>query len=102
MKHGVVYEPPAVVATPARAPPSLAIVSYRTECTVRPGPGQVALVGAAPGTDVQLAGADGSVVRDDDVDLLGSLLFRNLDPGDYTLRSADHATAPFTVPGFDE
>src|SRR5688500_13659933 len=65
---------------------------------IRPAPGQVALAAAAPGTDVELVGADGSVVRDDDVDLLGSLLCRSLDPGDYTLRSADHASGSFAVP----
>jgi hypothetical protein len=72
------------------------------EWLVRPGPGQVALLDAAPGIDVELVGADGSVVRDDDVDLLGSLLFRYLDPGEYTMRSADQVSEPFTVPGFDE
>ena len=73
------------------------------EWIVRPGPGQVAILGAAPGIDVDLLGADGSVLASDQVDLLGSLLFRNLEPGDYSLQpESGDATDLVTVPGFDE
>jgi len=73
------------------------------EWTIRSGPGQLAILGAAPGIDVDLLGSDGSVVASDQVDLLGSLLFRNLEPGDYSLQpESGDATDLVTVPGFNE
>src|SRR5215213_10224812 len=87
----------AGTATAGSSPPP-----STTEWIVRPGPGQVALLHAGPGTDIELVGGDGSVVRDDDVDLLGSVLFRSVEPGEYTLRSGDRSSEPFAVPGFDE
>src|SRR5690606_33696298 len=54
--------------------------------TLRPGPGQVALLAGAPGLDVALLDAAGEVAATGDVDLLGSLLFADLEPGEYTLR----------------
>ncbi len=64
---------------------------------VRPGTLQVALTGAEPGTEVTLL-RDGEVVTDGVVDDLGSLLFRELQPGDgYVLRTETEASDPFAV-----
>ena len=70
--------------------------------TVRPGPGQLALTGAAPGTEVELFDADDAYVTSDDIDLLGSLIFRALQPGEYHVHTAEGASDIVDVPGFDE
>ena len=165
MKHGVVYVPRAVVATPVRAAPSIAVAVNVTGCTardandrsaspmratspcasgqqcravhdaiavlavtsadrsssadcrsrrraataaiVRPGPGQIAILDAPPGS--RTSACSSAVTRRSPkatVDLAGSLLFRGLEPGDYTVE-IETSTAPVTttdvaVPGFDE
>lgn len=70
--------------------------------TLRPGPGQLAILGAAPGIDVELLDAAGSVAATGDVDLLGSLLFRGLEPGEYTVHASTGESANAAVPGFDQ
>jgi uncharacterized protein len=72
---------------------------------LRPGPGQLAVLEGPPGADVHLLGAGGTMVAEGSVDFAGSLLFRGVEPGDYTveieawqLRIVDDVT----VPGFDD
>ena len=127
MKHGVVYVPRAVVATPVRAAPSAAVGANVTGCTtcdandvrtrrvltaligvvlvaapsasavgmdleepiVRPGPGQITVLGAPPGTDVRVLVGGDAVVAEGAVDLAGSLLFREVEPGPYTVEIED-------------
>lgn len=66
--------------------------------TVRPGPGQIALLGARPGEEwvVRGNGVETSAV----VDELGSALWRHLDPGDYSL-TGPNGTGSYTVTDFD-
>jgi len=65
--------------------------------TVQPGTEQVAVLDAQPGDTITVTGPDGAAT-DGTVDEQGSLLFRNLTPGDgYTLASATERSAPFAV-----
>ena len=73
---------------------------------VRPGPGQLAILGAEPGRNVRLLVGGDAAVAESTVDLAGSLLFRNLEPGEYAVE-IETSTTPFAsesiaVPGFDE
>ena len=52
---------------------------------LRPGPGRSPSSSAAPGSDVRLLVGGDAVDRRGHVDLAGSLLFRNLEPGAYTV-----------------
>ena len=64
---------------------------------VRPGTEQVAVTGAEPGTEVLLV-RDDVTVATGTVDELGSLLLRDLEPGDgYVLRTDRQASEPFAV-----
>jgi uncharacterized protein len=75
------------------------------EPTVRPGPGQITVLGALPGADVRVLVGGDAVVAEGAVDLAGSLLFRDVEPGEYTVELAaagDVSTTDISVPGFDE
>ena len=72
---------------------------------VRPGPGQVAILDAPPGADARLLVGGDAVIAEGDVDLAGSLLFRNVEPGSYTVEVENEGgltTTDVEVPGFDE
>ncbi len=65
---------------------------------VQPGTEQVAILDAVPGTAVSLIDATGEEAASGSVDEQGSLLFRDITPGDdYLLRTRDEESAPFTV-----
>ncbi len=55
---------------------------------VQPGTNQLAVLGAAHGTALELVAADGTVADKGEADALGSLLFRQVEPGTYTVRSS--------------
>ena len=56
------------------------------EWIVQPGSEQVAVLDAPVGTELELVGDDGSVAATGTVDELGSLLFRDVTSGTYTVR----------------
>ena len=66
-------------------PASVAAAAVLDVPIVRPGPGQVAILDAPPGADVRLLVGGDAVIAEGDVDLAGSLLFRNVEPGPYTV-----------------
>ena len=86
----------------AHGPEPLADTTSPSDWELRPGPGQVALTGAAPGISVDLLDAAGNVLATERVDFLGSLLFDGLDPGAYAVQTAGGTSDQLTVPGFDE
>jgi len=101
-----VASPPASTSTPT-APPTepttadtdpLPSASFGT----RPGPHQIAVVDAEPGDELEAVDGGGQVMATGTVDELGSLLFRNLEPGDYTVRSDAAVTGTLTVPSADD
>lgn len=72
--------------------------------TVRPSVNQVYVLGATPGEGLDLVAQGGAVTASGTVDELGSLAWRELDAGTYTVRdAADPATAsaPFVVADYD-
>ena len=79
----------------ASAPPSS--TTGAGAWTVRPGIHQVSIEGGVPGTPVRLLDASGTESGRGDIDLLGSLLFRVVSDGTYTLASDVATSAPFTV-----
>jgi uncharacterized protein len=86
-------------------PTSVAAVGVPDVPVVRPGPGQVAILDAPPGADVSLLVGGDAVIAEGDVDLAGSLLFRNVEPGSYTLEfenAGSSTTTDVDIPGFDE
>jgi predicted acyl esterase len=86
-------------------PASVAAAAALDVPIVRPGPGQVAILDAPPGADVRLLVGGDAVIAEGDVDLAGSLLFRNVEPGSYTVELEDAGDFTMTdveVPGFDE
>ena len=90
---------PAATSTTAAAP-TTTTPAAPLAATLRPGPAQLAVLGATPGTPLTLLGGAG--VQAGTVDEQGSLLWRGLAPGDYQVTSADGAAASATVPGLDE
>lgn len=64
--------------------------------TVRPGIDQIAVLDAAPGEDLELVDADGTIVGTGTADEQGSFLWRSLQQGDYTVRTtgADPTASP--------
>lgn len=73
------------------APPTTVAVA-ELDGTIRPGTEQVALLDAAPGTEVTLLDASGDEVATGTVDEQGSLLFRGVPPGDGYALAAGAAT----------
>jgi uncharacterized protein len=71
--------------------------------TVQPGSEQVAVLDVEPGTELELVDADGAdPTASGTVDDLGSLLFRSVTPGTYTIQSDTEATEPFDVAALDD
>ncbi|MBB6626173.1 CocE/NonD family hydrolase [Nocardioides sp. KIGAM211] len=75
-----------------------------TVFTVRPSVNQVYVVDATPGAQLELLDGASAVVATGTVDSAGSLAWRELDAGAYTVRTAgDPASAtPVTVADFDD
>jgi predicted acyl esterase len=71
------------------------------EFTVQPGTEQAAVVDATPGTPLQVWG-EGGPVADGTVDEAGSLLFRGLEPGSYTIQSEEATSPSFIVASPDD
>lgn len=65
--------------------------------SVRPGVHQVAIEGALPGVRLELVDAAGAAQASGRVDLLGSLLFRGVPEGTYTVAGDQATTEPFVV-----
>jgi hypothetical protein len=88
----------------AVAMPSAAAATGEASPTVRPGPGQIAIVDAPPGVDVRVLVGGDAAIADGEVDLAGSLLFRGIEPGSYMVEIGGAGSATTTdvaVPGFD-
>ncbi len=79
-------QPTTTVDAPASSAPPGPL-----EADVRPGPEQVTVLDAAPGTELRLTGDGGSF--DGTVDEQGSLLWRRVPPGSYTVTTADGSLA---------
>src|SRR5690606_29735735 len=73
-----------------------------TSFATRPGPEQIAIVGAEPGDELRIADLGGNAVASGTADEQGSLLFRGLEPGDYVVDSSGAATGKVTVTSPDE
>jgi predicted acyl esterase len=72
---------------------------------VRPGPGQITVLGAPPGAAVRVLVGGDAVVAEGAVDLAGSLLVRDVEPGPYTVeleQGGEDISTDVSVPGFDE
>ncbi len=65
--------------------------------TVAPGTRQITITGGQAGTDVVVLDASGGQVAQGTIDELGSLLFRRIDAGDYTVELADGSAASDVV-----
>jgi predicted acyl esterase len=75
--------------------PSAAASEDAAGFSVQPGSGQVAVLDAAPGTEVTLIDGGGTTTRGPSpVDELGSLVFRDVAPGRYQLVDGAGATSP--------
>ena len=70
--------------------------------TVQPGSEQVAVLDAEPGSELELVDPEQAVAATAEVDEMGSLLFRSVEPGEYTIVSDAETTEPFTVAGLDD
>ena len=71
--------------------------------TLRPGTNQVYVLGATPGDELELLDGTGAVVETGTVDVQGSLAWRRLSVGPYTVRVAGDPASesdPVTVTGF--
>ena len=80
------------------APPSpLAAAGW----TVQPGSEQVAVFDAPVGEELELVGDDGSVGASGTVDELGSLLFRDVTAGRYTVRGDVETSTEFEIVAVD-
>jgi len=80
--------PPTMETVPLLGPASFTVV---------PGTEQIAVLDAEPGAALSVT-RDGDVVADGTVDEQGSLLFRNLEPGDtYAVVSSTESTEALTV-----
>jgi hypothetical protein len=91
----------AAITTPSTTPVTTAPATTTTllaaTFAVRPGTNQIAITDATPG-DTLAVNHDATQVATGTVDSQGSLLFRNLDPGDgYTITSATQISAALTV-----
>jgi predicted acyl esterase len=104
--------PPASSTTPAttqpaptttEAPPTTAAPDLEPAAwTVQPGSEQVAVLDAEPGTELELVDPEQEVTANGEVDEMGSLLFRAVEPGEYSILSDTETTEPFTVAGLDD
>ena len=69
--------------------------------TVQPGSEQVAVLDASVGEELELVGDDGSVAATGTVDDLGSLLFRDVTSGTYTVRGETETSTEFEIAAVD-
>jgi predicted acyl esterase len=84
------------------APTTTAAALAAATFSVRPGPEQVTILDAEPGTELTVVGPDGPVASGT-VDEQGSLLFRDIEPGgDYVVVSDDESSEPFAVSSPDD
>ena len=70
--------------------------------TMQPGWEQVAILDATPSEQLELVDDEDAVVADGTVDAQGALLFRQVDAGTYTVRSAIAESQPFDVAPIDQ
>lgn len=94
-----------LITTPTAVAASGVDAEPETTADIRPGPGQITIVEAPPGIDVRVLDDDGTAWAEGAVDLMGSLLFRGLDSGSYTVEIGHNGLgtpAEVVVPGFDE
>ncbi len=83
--------------------PTTSVVERATAAwTVQPGSEQVAVLDAEPGTELELVDPEQAVAATGEVDEMGSLLFRAVEAGEYTIVSDAETTDPFTVAGLDD
>lgn len=100
--------PPTVGPTTAPAPVSTPVPTTERPLdpaafTIQPGPEQVAVLDGESGADLELRDGDGRVVGRGTVDAQGSLLWRELPPGDgYVIRSSEEQSEPFSVAAPDD
>lgn len=88
---------PAQSTTASTTSPPTTLPHVKATFVVQPGTGQIAVLGATAG-DSLAANRDGSAVAKGTVDQQGSLLFRNLEPGDgYTITSATEISDAVSV-----
>jgi predicted acyl esterase len=93
-----------VVLAALALPPADAAATALPAPTVRPGPGQIAILDAPPGGDVRVLVGGDAAIAEGDVDPAGSLLFRDIEPGRYTVeleQGGAVTTTDVDVPGFD-
>jgi predicted acyl esterase len=97
--------PPTTAAAPTTtgAPPATSAADLEVASwTVQPGSEQVAVLDAEPGTELDLVDPEQEVAASGQVDDLGSLLFRDVAPGEYTIVSDGETTEPFSVAALDD
>jgi hypothetical protein len=88
----------ATTGAPTTSAPERAPATW----TVQPGSEQVAVLDAEPGTELELVDSEQAVAATGEVDEMGSLLFRAVEAGEYTIVSDTETTDPFTVAGLDD
>ncbi|MDP9464203.1 MAG: CocE/NonD family hydrolase, partial [Actinomycetota bacterium] len=88
---------PNSVTTPPGAAPTSTSTLAKATFTVQPGTEQIAVLDATVGETLTVS-RDASEIANGTVDEQGSLLFRNLEPGDgYAIRSDTETTETITV-----
>jgi len=95
---GITAPQDTVVATTVAAPattsaPNLGVATFTTQA----GTEQVAVLGGNPGDALTVRTPAGELTATGTVDEQGSLLFRNVAPGEYVIESQTQRSEPFTV-----
>ena len=94
----------AAAATTQAAPdttagaPDLVAATFTTQ----PGTEQVAVLDGEPGASLTVRTSSGELTETGTVDEQGSLLFRNLEPGEYVIESETERSDEFTVASVDD
>ncbi len=83
------------IANTTTVAPGLAAASFTTQ----PGTEQVAVLGGEPGAALAVRTPAGELTASGTVDEQGSLLFRNVTPGEYVIESETERSDAFTVAG---
>ena len=78
--------------------PDLAAATFTTQ----PGTEQVAVLSAEPGVALTVRTTAGELIATGTVDEQGSLLFRNVEPGEYVIDNETERSEAFTVASADE
>ncbi|MBU3688346.1 MAG: hypothetical protein B7C54_11460 [Acidimicrobiales bacterium mtb01] len=86
-------------ATPTTAPESTTTTATKAavDFAVAPGTHQITITGGRAGTEVVVVDSSGTEVARGAIDELGSLLFRRITEGDYTVELADGSAASDVV-----